>query len=109
PIPDPLRAILWPWRGVPDVFLFTGDVNHSPLSKTVAERIWVELMLACDMVGSAPDTNQYRDGDIRSQYVPLITPHTLRHNYITLCWENGIDVYTTMRLVGHANYKTTMD
>ncbi|MEG2389252.1 MAG: hypothetical protein RSC90_11890, partial [Clostridia bacterium] len=28
---------------------------------------------------------------------------------ITLCWENGIDVYTTMRLVGHANYKTTMD
>lgn len=36
PIPDPLRAILWPLRGLPDVFLFTGDVNHSPLSKTVA-------------------------------------------------------------------------
>ena len=33
---------------------------------------------------------------------PIITPHAMRHNYATMCWEAGIDAYTTMRLMGHA-------
>ncbi|MBO7669752.1 MAG: hypothetical protein J6S60_04095, partial [Oscillospiraceae bacterium] len=27
----------------------------------------------------------------------------------TMCWEAGLDPYTTMRLVGHSSIKTTMD
>ena len=38
-----------------------------------------------------------------------ITPHCIRHNYATVCWERGIDPYTTMRLMGHSSIKTTMD
>ena len=26
-----------------------------------------------------------------------------------MCWETGIDVYTTMKLAGHKSIKTTMD
>ena len=38
-----------------------------------------------------------------------ITPHCIRHNYVTVCWERGIDPYTAMRLMGHSSIKTTMD
>ncbi len=40
---------------------------------------------------------------------PIITPHTMRHNYITMCWEQGIDALITMKLVGHTDYQTTMN
>jgi site-specific recombinase XerD len=33
----------------------------------------------------------------------------MRHNYVTMCWESGIDVYTASKLVGHKSIKTTMD
>lgn len=38
-----------------------------------------------------------------------ITPRCIRHNYATVCWERGIDPYTTMHLMGHSSIKTTMD
>ena len=110
PIPDPLREILYPLRNSADAFLFCGEISSAPLAKTTAERIWVELMLAAGMVAPVADgENNYRKCDIRSRVKPIITPHTLRHNYITLCWESGIDPYTTMKLVGHTSIKTTMD
>ena len=80
------------------------------MSKTSAERLWVRLMLECGMVKEIdPKQSCFRPTDIRAQYEPLITPHVMRHNYITMCWESGIDVYTTMKLVGHKSIKTTMD
>ena len=36
-------------------------------------------------------------------------PHTMHHNYATMCWERGLDPYTTMRLMGHSSIKVTMD
>lgn len=110
PMPETLCTVLKPRRGLTDAYIVTGDVKHGALSKTVAERLWVELMLACKMVVPIPEgESRYRAGDIRSQYAPIVTPHILRHNYITICWEHGIDVYTTMRLAGHKSIKTTMD
>ena len=78
------------------------------LAKTSAERLWVQLMCNCGMVEPMVES-KYRASDIRSKYRAIITPHTLRHNYATICWENGIDAYTTMRLMGHASIKTTLD
>lgn len=110
PVPDALRDILAPRRELPNVFLFRGENSGSALSKTTSERLWVELMHECGLVRPTEEgKKKYRDDDIRSRYEPIITPHMLRHNYITMCWENGIDVYTTMRLVGHTSIKTTMD
>ena len=51
----------------------------------------------------------YCESDIRSKWRPIITPHSMRHNYASMCWESGLDPYTTMRLMGHASIKTTMD
>lgn len=110
PVPEPLRNILYPQRSLPYLFLFRGENTGTALSKTTAERIWTELMLACGMVQELDaGENRYAAHDVRSKYKAIITPHMLRHNYVTMCWENGIDVYTTMRLVGHTSIKTTMD
>lgn len=107
PLPEALRAILGPYRGMPDVFVVRGD-RGCALSKTSAERLWTELMLNCDMVEPAAP-GCYRESDVRSQWRAVITPHSMRHNYASMCWESGLDPYTTMRLIGHASIKTTMD
>ena len=108
PLPAPLRAILEPLRGLPDTYIAHGEDAGKPLSKTTAERLWVELMAAAGLVTPAAQNN-YRSGDPRSQWTPIITPHALRHNYITMCWENGLEPFETMKLVGHASITTTMN
>lgn len=112
PVPDKLRRILLRKKqeSSPDGFLFSGQRSGKPLAKTSYERMWVSLMLACDMVEPLEESaNKYRASDIRSRYKPTITPHTMRHNFITMCWENGIDPFITQKLVGHTSIKTTMD
>lgn len=108
PIADKLRAILYPMRETPNAFVFPG-ANGKPLAQVTAVRMWIELMRACDMVEAINDDTCYGLNDIRGQYRPIITPHTMRHNYITMCWEQGIDALITMKLVGHADYQTTMN
>lgn len=108
PVPSPLRDILAPLRGAGEQYLFRGEVSGTALAKTTGERLWTELMLAAGMVVPA-ESPRYGERDIRSHWTPIITPHVLRHNYITICWENGLDPYITMRLAGHKSIKTTMD
>ena len=50
---------------------------------------------------------EWKNPDVRSKYRAIITPHYLRHNYITRCWEAEIDPMITMRIVGHSDYRTT--
>lgn len=108
PLPSALRGLLAPRRGLPDTYIAHGQDAGKPLSKTSAERLWVELMGAAGMVAEA-GPNKYRKGDPRARYTPTITPHALRHNYITMCWEHGLDPYETMKLVGHTSITTTMN
>ena len=108
PLPDALFSILRPLRGLPGTYIAHGKEPGSPLSKTSSERLWVELMDAAGLTVAAED-NDYRESDPRHHLTPLITPHALRHNYITMCWENGLDPYETMKLVGHVSITTTMN
>lgn len=110
PLPEPLLAILRPLRGLPDTYIAHGVHGADrPLSKSTADRTWVRLMDAAGLTVPAPQPNRFDPSDPRHDLRPLITPHALRHNYITMCWENGFDPYETMKLVGHASIKTTMD
>ena len=107
PLPEALSAILSGFRGLPTTFVVQG-AKGGALSKVSAERLWCELMIACGLVVPAESSN-YRSGDPRAHWTPIITPHALRHNFASMCWENGLDAYTAMRLLGHSSIKTTMD
>ena len=114
PIADELRTLLLKQRSMPEMFVFPG-VGGKPLAASAATRIWLELMKECDLVapverdkmGKRLEKAYYSEGDIRGLYRPLITPHAMRHNFITMCWEQGLDILITMKLVGHSDYQTT--
>ncbi len=36
------------------------------------------------------------------------TPHQLRHTFITMCHEAGVDVKVTQEIAGHADIHTTL-
>lgn len=105
PMPQALRDILWPLRGLPTSYIFQGSKSGAPLSKSSAERIWLRLMDFCGLTELRE--KQWAQKDIRAQLRPLITPYYLRHNFITLCWEAGLDPVITTRIVGHEDYRTT--
>ena len=109
PLPMPLKSLLQPLSGAQAEYLFTGSRSGSPLSKSTSERIWLDMMKTVGMVEPRPQKKQWKNPDIRSQLRPTITPHFLRHNFITKCWESGLDPFVTMRIVGHADYRTTMN
>ena len=110
PIPAPLRAILQPLRGLPDTYIAHAQGGaDKPLSKSSADRLWVNLMAAAGLATAAPEDGTFEKYDPRHKLRPVITPHALRHNYITMCWEHGLDPYETMKLVGHSSITTTMN
>lgn len=110
PLSAPLRAVLEPLRGLPDTYIAHAETGpQRPLSKSSAERIWVDVMRAAGLVMPADDDNRYQPYDPRNLWRATITPHALRHNFITMCWEHGLDPYETMKLVGHTSITTTLN
>lgn len=112
PVPEPLKALLEPHKGPVAGFCFHGERNlDGPIAKATGERLWVDFMLQAGLVEpvTEEEAKRYNKNDIRRKWKATITPYVLRHNYVTMCWENGIDPYTTMRLAGHTSIKTTMD
>lgn len=106
PIAADLETILYPKRQTPGSLLFPGQ-DGKPLAQVTARRMWISLMVACGMADPIDEKTCYGAGDIRGQWKARVTPHTMRHNFITMCWEQGIDILLTMRMVGHADYQTT--
>lgn len=105
PVPAALRNILYPRRELPGTFLLRGSRSGKPLSSASAARIWIRCMVDLGLARRREQADDKRD--IRDKWDPIITPHYLRHNYITMCWEAGLDPLVTMRIVGHKDYRTT--
>lgn len=88
PMPQPLISLISGLRGLPELYILHND-DGTPFTVDQRRAIWKKLVN--DFCG-----------------IPDITAHALRHNYITMCWEAGVDVYATARFVGHANVSTTL-
>ncbi len=107
-------------RSLPNQYIFHTEAGE-PLPQATYNRMWLKLMLAagCTVEREPPDGDgegkgakkgkpaKWKPNDIRQRFKATITPHYLRHNYVTLLYEAGIDPLIAMRLVGHTDYQTT--
>lgn len=89
PIPQQLMEMLTKVRGLPGIYILHREGNR-PLNRYQEEKIWRAVI-------------------VETCGISDITTHVLRHNYITLCWEAGIDAYATARFVGHNSVETTLN
>lgn len=108
PIPQPLYEILSKRREMPGTYIVPGPSPSLPITKAMLRQSWMEMMVLCGFVVPAKKGNKYAPWHLASQWEATITPHYLRHNYITMLWERDFDVYTTARIVGHSNINTTL-
>lgn len=108
PLVPPLRDVLLPLRDFPTApVVCTERGKH--ISSTSATRLWIRLMQASGLAEKLEEgSTGYPKNDLRAQYRALITPHVLRHNFITMCWDQGMDVQLVAKIVGHADIKVTM-
>lgn len=120
PLPQALCDVLLPLRGQPEHYIVSSDGGKSHLTEFGFTRKWTDLMIACGFTAPSAQyqrrveaaLNQGKEppppGSVRD-YTMLVTPHAFRHNYVTACVLAGIPPEVTMRIVGHANYQTTVN
>lgn len=89
PMPQELIDILFPLRQMPTTFCFISKNKRGRFSCDVFFRMLKRLFAVCEL----PED---------------VTAHYFRHNYITMCWEHGIDVVMTSKLVGHSTPAITL-
>ena len=88
--PRLLEALRKYWKACrPQQWLFPGNCPNKPYAGTSMQRT---IKVSARRAGIKKN----------------VTPHTLRHSYATGMLEAGVDVLTISRLLGHANFKTTM-
>jgi integrase len=106
PIPDEFRRLVYPERG--DGWVFQGR-DGTPLPQNTTKRMWMRLMLDAGLVVERAEPTRGNQNELYHRYRPTITPHYLRHNYITMLYDAGVDAVTAMRIVGHSDYQTTIN
>lgn len=91
-------------------------VKGSLMTETGFSRMWESYLDDLNIkYGNWADCMQ-TSGKCPSKYAPIekpfliprITPHWLRHTFITLMYLAGVDVLTAKEQAGHADIKTTM-
>lgn len=88
PMPDALYNYLLPLRQMPNTYII--HPRNNPQRPYHANTLGKYFLKA-----------------VRPAGISEVTPHYLRHNYITLCWRNGIDVMIVCKIVGHVSPATT--
>ena len=72
--------------------------------------IQIELLKLARYRISSPawiETIKSKDGDVLV-YGSILTPHYFRHNYASILYNNGVDVMSAQRFLGHSDPRTTL-
>lgn len=88
PMPDALYDFLFPLRQLPSTYI----IHHDDNAQLSYSQNYLSKLFAKAMSNAG---------------ISEITPHYLRHNYITIAWRHGVDVMIVSKIVGHANPATT--
>lgn len=118
PMPADLTNILRPIRGLPNIPIINNAGQPYNFNKYSYE--WGKIMIAAgfahlkesyyDKVKKALAAGKKKpSANPRTDYTFDFSPHWFRHTYITACVLADIPPEITMRIVGHADYKTTIN
>lgn len=113
-IPKPLLELLIPKRGIHQAWVFCAEKNNAdPLGMTTVKRLWLCLMHEAGITTLKEKPKERKPNDphaeLADEYESEVTPHYLRHNYITKLFYAGFDPVLTMWMVGHEDYETTVN
>lgn len=93
-------------------YIFSADGGKSPLTQIQFRHRWEayckEVGLSDTIVKEHINPNN-KHKYVSTTYVPRITPHQLRHEFVTLCFDAGLDEQDTQVIVGHASASTTRE
>lgn len=106
PIPDDLLRDLLrrkPPHSKPNNYIFHND-NGKRMTETKIRRMWSSFLRAWDISAGA---TLYRNQIVEHAIDQSITPHYLRHTYVTNQLRAGFDLKTVQYLAGHADIRTT--
>ena len=111
PLLDELAVVLEKPMGAADTdYVFYGEDPAKPMPQSTYDRRWRHYCIDMGFVTDEPETRTSTQGKryVVHNYKPTMTAHDLRHGYATMLYEAGVDVYTAMTLLGHAEIETTM-
>ena len=80
------------------------------MSETAWKRLWESYL--CDLnlkYGGFPEGKSKFAPEKAPFIIPRITAHWLRHTYITMLYQSGVDVLTAKEQAGHADISTTLE
>lgn len=105
---DLLRALPPENKTKKDDWVFSQE-NGNPLAMAAYERRWKHYCKETGLVKIEIEQRTDKNGRKYPYkiYTPTLTAHQLRHAYATILFECGIDEFTAMNLLGHANITTT--
>ena len=111
PLLDELAAVLKRPAGAADAdYVFYGEDPAKPMPQATYDRRWRHYCIDMGFVTDEPETRTSKQGKVYvvHNYKPTLTAHDMRHGYATMLYEAGVDAYTAMTLLGHAEIETTM-
>ncbi len=110
PLLPPLKKVLhMPANAKSHDYVFPGEDPKKPMPGSTYDRKWLHYCKDMGFVTDTPEEKISSQGKkyIKHNYKPTLTAHMLRHGYVTILFEAGVDEYTAKELAGHANIATT--
>lgn len=93
----PLAQVLPKWEG----YLFSCDGGKTPLSSQQFFKLWSQYCLAVGLAHREYKPTKAKGRKQVQQLVYHVTPHQLRHEYATICFDAGIEAKDAANLLGH--------
>ena len=106
PILDNLYDALQQAKAQADSFLVCPTAEGTEMTNIAWRRAWESYMHHLNIAAGGKDASRSCPQVIAMQ---PFTAHQLRHTFITLCHEAGIDPKVTQEMAGHADIRTTLN
>ena len=105
PIIDPLYEILSNARKGTKSIMVCPSAKGTMMTDTAWKTSWDSYMHYLNIQAGGRDRSRSNPKVIA---IEPFTPHQLRHTFITMCHEAGVDVKVTQEIAGHADIHTTL-